>query len=430
MRGLAALTVLAMTAGAAGCDGTGSPRPDAKPQATLVASPTSAPAPAAAAPQPAALDLKDEPSTGDAERGRALVVKFECNRCHDGTGLATAPRDKQCVGCHQDILAGRFRAPAAIMSRWKEHLGLLRETPSLQAMGARHKPAWIEGFLLEPHDLRPNLGATMPRLAMTRAEARDIGAYLTRDRVDEPRADLSMASVDRGRALFETKQCGACHAYTGVSPRPALTPPAAPYGAIALAPDLRGVRDRQRPSGLVRWLLDPKKVKPDTLMPTVPMTEKEAGDLAAYVLSAPLSPAPERKIPERLAVLSRRVTFEEINERLFKKTCRHCHSEPDYALGEGGPGNTGGLGFAPRGLNIGSYAGVAAGMLDERGVRTSVFAPMADGTPRFVAALLARQAEEAGRPNPAIRGMPLALPALSPEDIQLVETWVAQGRPL
>lgn len=429
MRGSAALAMLVLAVGSA-CDGSGSARSEAKAQATLTTAAASAAAPSAAAHQPAALDLGDEPSTGDAERGRELVGKFECNRCHDGTGLAAAPRDKQCVGCHQDILAGRFRAPAAVMSRWKEHLDLLRETPSLQAMGARYKPAWIEGFLFEPHDLRPNLAATMPRLTITRAEARDISAYLTRDRVDEPREALSAANVERGYALFESKQCGACHAYSGASPRPTLVPPAAVHGAIALAPDLRVARDRQRSGGLVRWLLDPKKVKPDTLMPAVPMTETEARDLAAYVLSAPLSRAPERKIPARLAVLSRPVSFEEINERLFKKTCRHCHSEPDYALGEGGPGNTGGLGFVPRGLNIGSYAGVAAGMLDERGERTSVFSPMPDGTSRFVAALLARQAEEAGHPNPAIRGMPLGLPALSPEDIQLVESWVAQGRPL
>ncbi len=29
--------------------------------------------------------------------------------------------------------------------------------------------------------------------------------------------------------------------------------------------------------------------------------------------------------------------------------------------------------------------------------------------------------------NPAVRGMPLGLPSLSPEDLQLVESWIAQG---
>jgi hypothetical protein len=75
------------------------------------------------------------------------------------------------------------------------------------------------------------------------------------------------------------------------------------------------------------------------------------------------------------------------------------------------------------------YEGVAAGYLDDHGERRSVFSAMSDGTPRLVAALLARQAEEAGQPNPAIRGMPLGLPALDPEAVQVLETWIAQGRP-
>ena len=75
------------------------------------------------------------------------------------------------------------------------------------------------------------------------------------------------------------------------------------------------------------------------------------------------------------------------------------------------------------------YEGVAKGLLDAKGERISVFSPMKDGTPRLVAALLARQKEEAGQIDPEIRGMPLGLPALSAEQIQVVESWIAQGRP-
>src|SRR5688572_8081552 len=47
---------------------------------------------------------------GNAERGRSLVERFECNRCHDGTGLAAMPLEKHCVNCHQDIMSGKFKA--------------------------------------------------------------------------------------------------------------------------------------------------------------------------------------------------------------------------------------------------------------------------------------------------------------------------------
>ena len=146
-------------------------------------------------------------------------------------------------------------------------------------------------------------------------------------------------------------------------------------------------------------------------------------------MTTPLEPLPEPKAAPRLPVLDRRVSYDEVSQRVFRKTCWHCHGEPDYGIGDGGPGNTGGFGFKPRGLSLADYDGVASGYLDEHGERQSLFAAMPDGTPRLVASLLARRDEIAGRKNPALRGMPLGLPPLSPEDIQLVETWIAEGRP-
>jgi hypothetical protein len=54
-----------------------------------------------------------------------------------------------------------------------------------------------------------------------------------------------------------------------------------------------------------------------------------------------------------------------------------------------------------------------------------LFEPLTDGTARLVAALLARRDELNQTPRAAARGMPL-----SAEDIQLVASWVAQGKPL
>lgn len=88
-----------------------------------------------------------------------------------------------------------------------------------------------------------------------------------------------------------------------------------------------------------------------------------------------------------------------------------------------------------RGLNLSDYNGIAAGYLDDKNERASVFAKDAEGVPRIVRALLARHDEEAGaEPSAtgeggAVRGMPLGYEPLSAEDIQLVESWVAQGRP-
>ena len=131
-------------------------------------------------------------------------------------------------------------------------------------------------------------------------------------------------------------------------------------------------------------------------MPDFALTTDEARDIAAYVLTTPLAPPPPHVVPARLPLLDRKVGFDEVSAKVFRRTCWHCHGEPDYAAGDGGPGNTGGFGFKPRGASFVDYGSVAAGWVDDKGERHSLFEKTKDGTPRLLAALLARQAEEAG----------------------------------
>jgi len=73
---------------------------------------------------------------------------------------------------------------------------------------------------------------------------------------------------------------------------------------------------------------------------------------------------------------------------------------------------------------------IQSGGVDARGERARLFGPTPEGLPLLVAALVARQRESSGQESGDVRGMPLGLPALSAPQIQLVESWVAQGRPL
>lgn len=368
---------------------------------------------------------------GDSARGRELVQRFECNRCHEGTGFAAAPLEKNCFSCHEQIAIGSFKVSAAALARFRPHVLAARDAPSLTAIADRFEGAWIRDYLRSPHDLRPKLMPTMPRLALTTEQAGDIAAYLSAGAAPE-RTPLPPGNPERGRELMDQKACTSCHAFSGVpafsSGEPA--PAQSELGrSAALAPDLRFTRERFRRDRLLAWLLDPKSIKPDTRMPNFGLSEVDARDIAAYVLGAELAPQPSRTFV-RLPVLSRRVSFDEVNARVFSRSCHHCHTDADAAGGDGGPGNTGGFGFAPRGVSFSSHAAVLAGYLDERGRRRSLFEPMADGTPRLVAALLARHAESNEIPNAAVRGMPLGLPPLTAEEIQLVESWVAEGKPL
>jgi hypothetical protein len=130
-----------------------------------------------------------------------------------------------------------------------------------------------------------------------------------------------------------------------------------------------------------------------------------------------------------LPPLPRRVAWPEVAEAVFLRTCRHCHADASVAFGEGGPGNTGGFGFAARRLELATYAGAMSGMM-VRDERQSAFAVDDSGMPRLVHALRARQLEAAGVFEEGIRGMPLGHPALTPEALQLVTSWIASGRPV
>jgi len=375
---------------------------------------------------------------GDATHGRALVDQFECTRCHTVASVAEPPKDRQCAGCHRDINAGTGSAAGATpeqKARWQPKVAELGDVPSLVSTGGRLRRDWIQGFLLHPHDLRPGLLPTMPRLPLTPQQAADLATYLSP--LDEAQADdsataLAGADAARGRELVDVKGCGLCHRLSGVAPlhpgmMPAGVAPTDMASAVRLAPDLRFTRDRWRASTLVRWLVDPAKVKPDTAMPSMGLGPDEAKAIAAYILTTPLAAAEHKPVPLRLPFLTRKVTYDEVATRVLRKTCWHCHGEPDFERGDGGPGNSGGFGFKGRGLNLSDYPSTFAGFLDDGGRRTSVFAPTRYGVSHLVAAMLARQREEAGE-EPDTRGMPLGLPAASAEDVQLVETWVAQGK--
>jgi cytochrome c5 len=371
--------------------------------------------------------------SAEASSGHELIKRFECNRCHAVPGVVDAPQEKHCVRCHQNILSGKFEAPSETLTQWRQNITSLREVPSLENMKGRFEWRWVRDFLLEPRDLRPRLDATMPRLALSPAEAEALAKHLAG--ATKPSALAPGGDPERGRRHLGERGCTVCHLYSGAPPSASKMPfalePEALLRGMMLAPDLRHTRDRMVPAAVVAQIKTPAPWKTAASpMPTLPVSDAEALDIAAWILGAPLEASKPRRAPAPLPLLKRRVSFDEVNKKVFKKVCWHCHAEADYASGDGGPGNTGGFGFSGRGINFANFAAVASGGRDAEGERRSLFRPLEGSqTPWLVAALRARQSEEAGSAVAGLRGMPLGLPALSPTEIQLVESWIAQGQP-
>ncbi len=88
----------------------------------------------------------------------------------------------------------------------------------------------------------------------------------------------------RGKLLLAQYQCGACHQITGV---------AAARGQVGPVLDSFGRRSYiagsvpNAPEALVRWLVNPAALKPQTTMPAMGVSENDARHMAAYLYSLP-----------------------------------------------------------------------------------------------------------------------------------------------
>jgi len=212
---------------------------------------------------------------GDAARGFALARALGCASCHAAPGLEAEP------------------------------------APRIERIGARRTPAALAASL--------GAGARMPDCLAglpareedaTRAELVHFLASLGGPLV--PAAEtLDALTIERGRQLYHSVGCVACHepferAETlatplwefpeAFQPRTAARRPS----AWPMDPrDVRGLGARTTHDALARYLVDPLAVHPAGRMPSLALGAGEASDLAAYLLyedaveeGAALAPGP------------------------------------------------------------------------------------------------------------------------------------------
>ncbi len=414
-----------------------------------------------------------------AARGKAVMAAAQCNRCHAVTdlsgaaGLAPADRAMHCVDCHRWILGtkgddkaiARQRLEFPDWDRYLENIEHFVRLPDLGTLTRRVDPRFVRRFLDAPVDLRPHLDESMIPLRLSAADKDAVVAYLVAlggEAVAGPAGDATAGpapgsvAIEAGRALFVRRGCPTCHLVGNArlgggfdlafyrAMRAAI-----PVGDVAApvisAPNLRFVRARMARAGLVRFIEDPAAVDPRTVMPKPSLEPGDAERIADFLLFAPIdfagrtAPDPAPEVP----MLQREVTYDEVFDEVLGRICVHCHMNPTSNNGDGGAGNTGGLGFAGLGLDLETYAGLKRGMVRD-GKPQSVLAPARPGEAPLLLEVLLRRQREASRdrrlpfadapaagvgPDPAHPGMPMGLPPLDPARLALVKTWVAQGAP-
>ena len=147
------------------------------------------------------------------------------------------------------------------------------------------------------------------------------------DALPPPHLRVAGGDPERGAIAIAVYGCGGCHTIPGIrGARGTVGPPLTDF---AVRGYVAGVRPNW-PRHLVRWIVDPPAISPQTAMPALGVTEQESRDIAAYLYTLgagkaavyPPGPIPQVAPREEL----RAVLAEE--ERLLRQ---HQRIGPDQA---------------------------------------------------------------------------------------------------
>ncbi len=229
----------------------------------------------------------------------------EYERWHlwDQPMLAKGTVESQCLKCHQGTVevpkADRLNAGVVLVERYgcfgchkiKGWENLRKVGPDLSKVASKTSEDWIYRWIKDPKgfrhtrmpqiwDVRPN--ETEDQKRRNDAEANAVVAYVVEHSTkpsypDPPRGDLT-----RGRKLFESVGCLACHRI-GDDKRGVEGFEMAAYRSHG--PNLDGTGSKVSAGWLYSWVRNPKGYWHDTKMPNLRLSEGEAADVTAYLMS-------------------------------------------------------------------------------------------------------------------------------------------------
>lgn len=267
---------------------------------------------------------------------KGAFMQSKCDKCHaQELTLASAPllsrgkklfTDVGCWGCHP-------------IEGYNE---LAKRGPTLTNIASKTTRGWLHTWISYPKGWRPATrmpnfwpGAVDPdsvphpeghspeRVVADHQKLREqevsaIVAYLW---TSSEKAPLLASTAPRGDAakgkeVFESVGCRACH----VVEKDSTARRSEASDQRDYAPNLWNVADKARPEWLYSWVKNPKAMWPETKMPDLRLSDPEAADVTAYLLtlrSEQKYPEP-RKGDERLA--------QQGKELIAKYGCFGCHS--------------------------------------------------------------------------------------------------------
>ena len=232
--------------------------------------------------------------------------------------LPASMSEAGCVSCHaadvwmpgtEDLQAGRelmrhFGCWVCHKLEYPAFQELQRPGPSLVRLAGKVSPEWAYRWISAPRDFHPTTwmphfffqtNTTTPEnLERQRAEIRATVAYIWdhSERPEYPPAPPGDAA--RGEQLFATVGCTGCHLREAAASRDDFFPQVNRLHG----PNLIRLGNKVSSGWLYAWLKNPKQYNPGTRMPSLRLSDQEAADLAAYLLSSTDPAYDELELPE------------------------------------------------------------------------------------------------------------------------------------
>lgn len=244
---------------------------------------------------------------------------FGCTGCHEGQGVAVNSvkqahgevhlwefpllrgnkAQSSCTSCHLDVQ--KFAEDAPLLAegqRLFEQIGctgchlvrgyenIPKIAPSLMKISAKVDPSWMVRWIENPHKFRPR--TRMPNFELKQEDALAIASYIWSQSKEEgekwikehplPAALGSGAgNAARGKQLVETIGCKGCH---GLAEGEFSTPLGKEKD---LVPNLQDIAAKTSPQWIYHWIKNPRGYDPTTSMPSLRLSDDEAGAITAYL---------------------------------------------------------------------------------------------------------------------------------------------------
>lgn len=169
---------------------------------------------------------------------------------------------------------------------------LPRPGPNLNNLKAKIDEGWAYKWIEAPREFRAS--TWMPHFffqenivgdlneARQRVEIASIVRFLWSKSGDREYPAPPRGNGERGQSLFETVGCTGCHLLDGEATRDDYFPQINRLHG----PNLISTGSKVDAGWLFAWLKNPKQYNPDTRMPSLRLTDREAADITAYLMSS------------------------------------------------------------------------------------------------------------------------------------------------